>query len=216
MRLIAVAAGLLAFAGAAHAADVSVIGLFPGKAVLVVNGASPKTYSVGNVIADGVKLVAATDSGATIETNGKRLTIALGEHVNRSGGGGGGGGGGQASVILQANGQGHFVTQGQINGGTVRMLVDTGATMIALPATDARRLGIDYKSGKIGYANTANGTTQVYLVKLDSVKIGDIELTQIDAVIHENGLPIILLGNSFLNRTDMRRDGEQMTLTKRF
>lgn len=211
MRLIAIAAGLLAFASAAYAADISVIGLFPGKAVLVVNGASPKTYSVGSVIADGVKLVAATDSGATIETNGKRLTIAIGEHVNRSGGGGA-----QASVILQANGQGHFVTQGQINGGSVRMLVDTGATMIALPATDARRLGIDYKSGKIGYANTANGTTQVYLVKLDSVKVGDIELTQIDAVIHENGLPIVLLGNSFLNRTDMRRDGEQMTLTKRY
>ena len=211
MRLIAIAAGLLAFGSAAFAADISVIGLFPGKAVLVVNGASPKTYSVGNLIGDGVKLVAATDTGATIETNGKRLTIAIGDHVNRSGGGGG-----QASVILQANGQGHFVTQGQINGGTVRMLVDTGATMIALPATDARRLGIDYKSGKIGYANTANGATQVYLVKLDSVKVGDIELTQIDAVIHENGLPIVLLGNSFLNRTDMRRDGEQMTLTKRF
>jgi aspartyl protease family protein len=212
MRLIAIAAGLLMFGGAVHAADISVIGLFPGKAVLVVNGASPKTYSVGSVIGDGVKLVAATDSGATIETNGKRLTIAIGEHVNRSGGGGGG----QASVILQANGQGHFVTQGQINGGTVRMLVDTGATMIALPASDARRLGIDYKSGRVGYANTANGTTQVYLVKLDNVKVGDIELTHIDAVIHENGLPIILLGNSFLNRTDMRRDGEQMTLTKRF
>ena len=211
MRLIAIAARLLLFGNAGHAADISVIGLFPGKAVLVVDGASPKTYSVGNLIGNGVKLVAVSDSGATIEASGKRLTIALGDHVNRSGGGSG-----PASVILQADGQGHFVTQGQINGGTVRMLIDTGATMIALPASDARRLGIDYKRGKTGYSNTANGIIQVYVVKLDSVKIGDIELTQIDAVIHESGLPIILLGNSFLNRTDMRRDGEQMTLTKRF
>lgn len=210
MRLIAIAAGLLLSGNAAQAADISVIGLFPGKAVLVVDGASPKTYSVGNVIGDGIKLIAVTDSGATIETNGKRQTIVIGEHVNRSGGGG------QASVTLKADGQGQFVTLGQINGGTVRMLVDTGATLIALPAADARRLGIDYKRGKIGYSNTANGTTQVYLVKLDTIKIGDIELNQIDAVIHENGLPIILLGNSFLNRTEMRRDGEQMTLTKRF
>jgi aspartyl protease family protein len=201
MRLVAIAAGLLLVANAVQAAEISVIGLFPGKAVLVVDGASPKTYSVGSSIGDGVKLIAATDSGATIETNGKRLTIALGGHVNRSGGGG------LSSVTLQADGQGHFVTQGQI---------DTGATMIALPAADARRLGIDYKRGKIGYSNTANGTIQVYVVKLDSVKIGDIELNQIDAVIHESGLPIILLGNSFLNRTDMRREGEQMTLTKRY
>lgn len=212
MRLIAIAAGLLLSGNAALAAGIDVIGLFPGKAVLVIDGASPKTYSVGNVIGNGVKLIAVTDSGATVETNGKRQTIAIGEHVNHSSGGGGG----QASVTLNADGQGHFVTQGQINGGTVRMLVDTGATLIALPASDARRLGIDYKRGKIGYSNTANGTTQVYLVKLDTVKIGDIELNQIDAVIHETGLPIILLGNSFLNRTDMRRDGEQMTLTKRF
>lgn len=210
MRVVAIAVGLLLVGNAVQAADISVIGLFPGKAVLVVDGASPKTYSVGTSIGDGIKLVAATDSDATIETNGKRLTIALGGHVNRSGGGG------LSSVTLQADGQGHFVTQGQINGGMVRVMVDTGATMIALPAADARRLGIDYKRGKIGYSSTANGTTQVYVVKLDSVKIGDIEINQIDAVIHESGLPIILLGNSFLNRTDMHREGEQMTLTKRY
>jgi len=210
MRLAATATGLLLFGNAARAADISVVGLFPGKAVLVVDGAAPKTYSVGNVIGSGVRLIAATDADATIETNGKRLTIAIGEHVNRSGATG------QSSVTLQADGQGHFITQGQINGGSVRMLIDTGATMIAMPAADARRLGINYKSGKIGYTSTANGTAQVYVVKLDSVRIGDLELNQIDAVVQENGLPIVLLGNSFLNRTDMRRDGEQMTLTKRF
>jgi aspartyl protease family protein len=209
MRLIAIAAASL-LANSAHAADISVVGLFPGKAVLVVDGASPKTYSIGNTVSDGAKLVSVSDSSATIETNGKRQTIAIGGHVNRTGASG------QGSITLQADNQGHFVTQGQINGGSVRMLVDTGATLIALPGSDARRLGIDYKKGKIGYSNTANGTTQVYLVKLDTVKIGDIELNQVDAVIHETGLPIILLGNSFLNRTDMRRDGEQMTLTKRY
>lgn len=43
-----------------------------------------------------------------------------------------------------------------------------------------------------------------------------IELNQVDALIQENGLPIALLGMSFLNRMDMRRNGDQMTLTKRF
>lgn len=210
MRLIAIAAALLLFVEAAAAADVSVVGLFPGKAVLVVDGAPPKTYSVGNAVADNIKLYAVSESGATIDTNGKRQTIAIGEHINRNAPSG------AASVTLRADGQGHFVAQGQINGGTVRMLVDTGATMISLPATDAIRLGIDYKKGQLGYSNTANGTTPVYRVKLNTVKIGDIELSQIDALIHESGLPFVLLGMSFLNRTEMRREGEQMTLTKRY
>ena len=192
------------------AADIGVVGLFPGKAVLVVDGTSPKTYSVGATIADGAKLVAATQTNATIEVNGKRQIIALGEHVNRKATTG------PASVTLQADGRGHFTAQGQINGGSMRMLVDTGASNIALPASDAIRLGIDYKKGQMAYSNTANGVTPIYIVKLDSVKIGDIEINQVDASIHEKGLPIGLLGMSFLNRMEMQRNGEQMTLTKRY
>jgi aspartyl protease family protein len=209
MRLTILATSLL-LSTAVWAADVSVVGLFPNKAVLVVNGASPKTYSVGTNIADGIKLVAANESSATIEINGKRQTIAMGEHVNRTVSND------RASVTLQADGRGHYMVQGQINGGTVRMLLDTGATMIALPASDAVRLGIDYKIGRVGYLNTANGVVPAYHVKLNTVKIGDIEINQVDAVVQEQGLPIILLGMSFLNRTEMRREGEQMVLTKRF
>jgi aspartyl protease family protein len=203
-------AGLLLFAFTSHATNIGVVGLFPGKAVLVVDSGMPKTYSVGSSIAAGIKLIAADHSTATIEINGKRQTIALGEHVNRATPTG------AARVTLQADGQGHFMAQGQINGATVRMLVDTGATLIALPRSDAVRLGIDYKKGQIGYSQTANGTKLVYRIKLDTVKLGDIELNQVDASIHEEGLSIALLGMSFLNRTEMRREGEQMTLTKRY
>lgn len=198
------------FAGAAQAVDIDVVGLFPNKAVLVVNGGSPKTYSVGSIITDGVKLMSTDGSSATIEVNGKEQTIALGEHVNR------GGSSSRASVTLQANDQGHYLAQGQINGGSVRMLLDTGATVIALPASEATRLGINYKNGRLGYMNTANGTVSTYQVMLNTVKVGDIELNQVNAVVLEQGLSIILLGMSFLNRTEMRREGEQMVLMKRF
>ncbi len=201
---------LLLWSLSAHATDISVVGLFPGKAVLVIDGGSPKTHSVGNTIADGIRLVAVTDADATVESNGKRQIIPIGGHVNRIAASG------AASITLQADGQGHFMTQGQINGGTVRFLVDTGATMIALPASDATRLGINYRAGKPGYVNTANGRAPVYLVKLNTVKLGDIELNQVDALIQEAGLPFALLGMSFLNRTEMRREGMQMTLTKRY
>lgn len=214
MRAFFLAASLLYGAIAVttvQAADISVVGLFPNKAVLVIDGGSPKTYSVGATIIDGVKLVAATDSSATIDNNGRRQTIAIGDHVSRAPASSG-----RSSTTLQADSRGHYMVQGQINGGSVRMLLDTGATMIALPASEAVRLGIDYRKGQTAYLNTANGTVAAYQVRLNTVKVGDIEINQVDAVVQEQGLPIILLGMSFLNRTEMRRDGQQMVLTKRF
>lgn len=211
MRSISVAFSFLLFCQIGFAAtDIDVIGLFPGKAVLVVSGGSPKTYSVGNKVIDGVKLVSVDGSSATFEENGKRKTIELGGYVSHAASGG------PARLILQANGQGHYITQGQINGGTVTMMVDTGASMIALPAADAIRLGINYKKGQTGYVKTANGTVPAYHVTLNTVKIGDVELNQVDALVQETGLPIILLGMSFLSRTDMRSEGGQMTISKRY
>lgn len=193
---------------AAHATDISVVGLFPGKALLVVDGGNPRTYSVGATIAPGVKLVASNASSAVIDFNGKKEELAIGQHVGSATPADGG------SVTLHADRRGHFMAEGQINGGMVRMMVDTGASMIALPAEDAIRLGINYRQGQIGYSNTANGIKQIYLVRLDTVKVGSIVLHQIDASVHEGGLPIILLGMSFLNRTEMQRSGDKMTLKK--
>ncbi|NMM27452.1 MAG: TIGR02281 family clan AA aspartic protease [Glaciimonas sp.] len=210
MRLKILLLPCVVLAGTSYAADVAVVGLFPGKAVLVIDGAPPKTFSVGSMVTADVKLLAADESSATVTVNNKKQTIAIGQHVNRFAPAG------PTSVILQADGQGHFITQGQINGGTIQMLVDTGATMIAFSEADAQRLKIDYKSGQRGRVSTANGSIPVYRIKLDTVKVGSIELNQVDAVVQQGSLPFALLGMSFLNRMEMRRDGEKMTLTKRF
>lgn len=192
------------------ASDIGVVGLFPGKAVLVIDGSAPKTYSVGSKVADDVKLVEANGSSATLEVKGKRQVIGIGEYVSRSAPGA------TSSVTLKVNPQGHFVADAQINGAMMTMLVDTGATMIALPASDAARMGVNYKQGQMVMVNTANGPAPAYRVKLNTVKIGDIEMNQVDALVQESGLPFALLGMSFLNRTEMRREGEMMVLTKRF
>lgn len=193
------------------ASDINVVGLFPGKAVLVIGKSEPKTYAVGSNLGDGAKLIAADNTSATIEINGKRQTLALGQYVHRAAPSS------NASVTLQADTRGHFVVRGQVNGGSsLDMLVDTGATVVAIPAADATRLGINYKAGKLGRASTANGLVNAYYIKLDTLKIGDIELNQVDASVIEGGLSHTLLGMSFLNRMEMRRDGEKMTLTKRF
>jgi aspartyl protease family protein len=192
------------------AADIGVVGIFPGKAVLVINDRAPKTYSIGSTVADNVKLVSVGESSATFDDNGKRRTIELGEHVNHSVPTA------PTQVILQSNGQGHYVAQGQINGGAVTMLVDTGATMVALPASDAIRLGINYKNGQRGYVNTANGTAPAYRVTLDTVKVGDVQMNQVSAIVQESGLPVILLGMSFLNRTEMHSEDGKLIISKRY
>lgn len=210
MKPSALAAFLSLLACAAQAGDIGVVGLFPGKAVLVVDGGAPKTYSVGNTVADGVKLVAVGTSSATFDIGGKRQVFPIGEHISRIASSG------PATTVLRADAQGHFITQGQINGGTVSMLVDTGASYVALSSAEALRLGIDYRKGTRGYSQTANGVVPVYRVYLDSVKVGDITLNQIEASVHENSLPVVLLGMSFLNRTEMRREGDLLTLAKRY
>jgi len=207
---------LLLSASTAHANDISVAALFTGKAVLVINGGAPRTISVGQSTPEGIRLISADSSSAVIEFNGKRQTLTPGGS-GRFGGGTPSAAGGAGSVTLTADSRGHYMTLGQVNGGTVQFLVDTGATSIALPSAEARRLGINYLNGQRGYTETANGKAAAYRISLDTVKVGDITLYNVEAVVLEgDGLKIALLGMSFLNRTEMRRDGQTLTLVKRF
>ncbi len=206
----AVLIGWLAVTVATHAESIGVVGVFPGKAVLVIDGAAPKTWAVGSLVSEGVRLIGVTDSGAILEQHGRRQTLPVGSHFSRAVADD------NASATLQADSRGHFVTQVRINGLSTPMLVDTGATLVMLSADDARRLGIDYKSGPRTSVSTANGRVSAYQVRLNTVQVGEIELSQVDALVPEANLGFGLLGMSFLNRTRMRRDGDQMVLTKRF
>ena len=64
--------------------------------------------------------------------------------------------------------------------------------------------------------STANGNAQGFHVKLDSVRVGDVEVLNVDAVVMPQAMPLMLLGNSFLNRFQMLRDNDQLTLTKKY
>ena len=125
--------------------------------------------------------------------------------------------GARQSVTLAPDSRGHFVTDGQVNGVHMRFLVDTGATMVSLPSSAAARLGIDFRKGRRGLSQTANGVAVVYAVTLDSVTVGGITLMNVEGLVHEAaGLEVALLGMSFLSRTEMRRDGSTLTLVKRY
>jgi aspartyl protease family protein len=195
----------------AHGADVGLAGLFPGKTLLTINGGPPRIVPLGVKTEEGVKVISIDGETATIEVDGKKRVLRVGQNVASQSSGSG-----PAKAVLTADGRGHFVTTGIINGNSVRFLVDTGASTVALGAGDARRIGIDVSKGKVGYTQTANGVTQVSLVKLDTGKVGDIVLNNVDATVHQHDLPITLLGMSFLNRMEMQRDGDTMTLKKRY
>ena len=198
-------------AAPAAAADVTVVGLSSARASVSINGGTPRWLAVGQRSPEGVVLVAVDRDSATFEIDGKRQALRMNQAYVAAGSANGG-----SSVTLKADARGHFLADGQVNGGAVRFMVDTGATVIALPAADAKRLGINYVKGDRGVVQTANGNASAYRVKLDTVRLGDITLNGVDAVVLEGGLATPLLGMSFLNRTEMKRDGESMVLTKRF
>jgi aspartyl protease family protein len=196
------------------ATDVNVVGLFPGKALVEIDRTNPRMMSEGQKI-DDVRLVSADSNGAVIEIGGKRHNIPLGQSA--SGGSAKQSASGTGTIVLTADNRGHYYTTGSINGATTRFVVDTGATSVALGSDEAQRLGIDYKKGRRGMTSTANGLAPMYSVKADKVSIGDITLHQVEvSVIEGAGLPISLLGMSFLNRLEMKQDSGRMTLTKRY
>lgn len=211
---LATAACLLAAVAAAHAASsVMLTGTIGSRAILIVNGAPPKTVAVGESF-QGVKLVSLQAEQAVVELEGKRVNLRMDTPVSIGGGGGSGGGGNR--IVLSADSRGHFMTQGAINGRTVTFMLDTGATAVSLSAADAQRIGLDFSKGRPVSMNTANGTAQGYLLRLQSVRVGDVEVYDIDAIISEQSMPYVLLGNSFINRFSMRRDADQMVLEKRY
>ena len=205
---------LLALAGAsaASATDVALVGLYSGKALVVIDGGRPESIPVGTKLANGVKLLSIEDGGASFEIDGRRQRMTVGQQAVAVGGSDA-----ETPVIsLNADSAGHFRTVGTVNGAPMRFLVDTGATLIALGKSDAVRANVDYQKGQAGTSMTANGPVRVWRVKLKSVRVGEVILHEVDAAVHEHDLPITLLGMSFLNRMEMKRDGQTMTLKKRY
>ena len=200
-------------ATAANATDVTVIGLFPGKAVVTINRGAPHTLSVGDKPVDGVALISTDrDRGSVvIEIDGKREKLDMGQHFETAEQTGA-----RTSVALSQDASWHVIADGMENGAHVRVVIDTGATLVAIPNSEVARLGIDYQKGQAGYSVMADGRKVAsYRVILDSVTIGDLTLLNVEGSLHQgSGIP--LLGMSFLNRTEMRREGQNLTLTKRY
>lgn len=194
------------------AANIEVMALFKDKAMIMIDN-DQYLLKAGEPGKLGVQLIKATSKYAVLEIDGKQSKYLLGNRVQSN----------YAQqekkkFLVYKGGNGLFKTTGSINGFTVDFLVDTGANVIALNSSLARRLGIEYKLiGDTTYVNTASGTEPAYSVNLDKVKVGEIMLRNVRAVVIEGGNPVTpLLGMSFLGRLNIINEGQVMQLEQKF
>jgi len=200
---------------AAAGPKVKLVAIFKDKVIARING--ERTVLVKDKPGpEGVTLRFTDTRGesADIEINGKVEIMPLGyvmsstseESTGIS----------KESVTLYSDPSGFFHADGYINGRPVKFLVDTGANTVALNSETANRIGIDYRQGQKAVAATASGYAQTYIVALEKVEVGGLELRQVLASVIEGPQPDVpLLGMSFLGSFNMQREGPQMRLIER-
>lgn len=143
-------------------------------------------------------------------TSNKRMLTRNGARVREAGGSSSG----RSDHILSRERDGHFYATATIDSRDFRVMVDTGASIIALTGDDARDMGLDWDEYDIRpIGRGASGTVMGTNVTLASVRIGDLQASHVDAVIIPEGLDVSLLGQSFLKQVGgMRVEGDKMTL----
>lgn len=199
-------------AGSAHAQSVALTGILGSKALLVVNGGPPRAIAVQEQL-NGVRVLQVHSDSAIVEVQGQQQTIYLGKSPVSIGQAAPIGG--SRKVVLRPDSQGHFRGNGWINNKPMDYMVDTGASVVALSQQDAQRLGLNTEQGQRVMLSTANGNVQGWRVQLPSMRVGDIQLHGVDAVITPQDMPYVLLGNSFLSKLHLTRSGNQMVLEQR-
>ncbi len=192
--------------------NIMVMALFPDKAMVEVDG-KKRLLKVGKRSPEGVLLISADSSEAVIEIDGEKNSYQVGTRY-----GGSFSTSGKQEVRIVKDNKGSYFTVGSINGRTVDMLLDTGASSVAMSSVEAKRLGIQYwLSGKKTMVSTASGLAQAYSVTLDRVQVGSISLSNVDAFVIEGGSPLqVLLGMSFLNRVEMSNSDNIMLLRSKY
>jgi aspartyl protease family protein len=202
------------FTTTAWGQTVAMTGSMGSKALLVIDGGAPRAVGAGTTV-QGVKVLNVSPTEAVVEVAGQRRTVALGASPVSLGGSGTSAGSG-TRIVLTAGSGGHFLAQGAINGRATQFMVDTGATAVALGQGEAKRLGLNLSRATPARVQTANGTATAHRISLASVRIGDVEVHGVEALVVPHDMPYILLGNSFLTRFQMKRENDLLVLDRRY
>lgn len=209
----ALTACLALLAAAAQATEVNVVGLFPGKAIVSINGGAPRTLSIGQKTAEGVVLVSSGGDGAVLEIDGKRRSLRLGDAYTAQPDAGGGGNKGE--IVLTAGSDGHYRGLASVNSNTVQFMVDTGASMVWMSSDLADRIGVRWRNGRPFTVQTAGGPKQAFTVTFGSIRVGGLTLTDVEGAVGEGAGTgeVMLLGMTFMSRLNMVRDGARLVLS---
>ena len=197
---------------AAQAAPrVEAVAMFKGSAVVHIDGVQ-RTLRIGETSPEGCQLLAATSQAAALQCGGQRFQLTLSHQV-----GGNYAQVAQAAVRLMADSRGQYWVRGTINGQPADMLIDTGATVVAMSGDRAAMLGIQIPlAAARGYVQTAQGRTESTLVSVDAIDIGGIVARNVQvAVVAGNYPQQILLGMSFLRTVSMEDRAGVLVLTRR-
>ena len=132
----------------------------------------------------------------------------------RGGGGWSSEGSGSGAVRIERAGDSHFYADTDVDGVRIRMLVDSGASVVALTRRDAEAMGLDVDRLPVtGVARTAGGDVPMRSVMLDSVDVGGIAVRRVQAAVIDADMGVSLLGQSYLSRLDaVSVEGDTMTL----
>ena len=117
-------------------------------------------------------------------------------------------------VRLGRSGDSHFYADTRVDGASIKMMVDSGASVVALTRRDAEAVGIDVDGlPVVGMARTAGGEVPMRVVMLDSVEVGGIEVRDVQTAVIDADMGVSLLGQSFLSKLDaVNVEGDMMTL----
>lgn len=191
---------------------IEVLGLFNKQAVLKIDG-TQHFLRVGQAPVSGVQLVSSNSRFAVIQHAGVKyelgLSQAIGSRFKAPD---------KTIVTIALNERSQYETPGSINGRPVMFLVDTGASIVAMNRNTAKQLGIQFRlHGRRSGVITASGTASSFQVLLDKVKVGEITLSNVEAVVVDADYPLTpLLGMTFLKRLDIREQEGVMYLTQKY
>ena len=203
---------LLVTTQAVSGIDIQVMALFSDKAMVKINN-QQHLLRVGDSAKSGVKLIKATSKYAVLEIEGKQSKYTLGNRVTTT----------YAEpkkkkTLIYQDSNGMYNTTGSINDQAVDFLVDTGASSIAISSNLAKRLGLQYRlTGTETFVETASGIEKAYSIKLDRVKVGEILLRNVSALVIQGSDPRTpLLGMSYLGRLNIINEGQVMKLEEKY
>lgn len=200
---------LLTLTLSASAADMVVQGLFKG-AVLLNKDGEQKLVRAGATW-NGVTVIEADAKQAIVEIDGERQTVTLSRRIAATYKAPL-----QKTVRVRKNDAQQYITNALINGRATSVLVDTGATTVAMSSDTARSLGIDYEKGTPGRVQTASGVAAAYSIVLNEVSVGEITVHHVRASVVEGAYPeTVLLSMSYLRHVEMQeKDGVLMLIGK--